>query len=59
MMRHADSEERLQNVRDHDRPITEAGRACAEEVGATLHMHSHISPNSMRCACVVGAPVAA
>ncbi len=32
MMRHADSEERLQNVRDHDRPITEAGRACAMEV---------------------------
>ncbi|EIE24497.1 phosphoglycerate mutase-like protein [Coccomyxa subellipsoidea C-169] len=36
MMRHADSEERLQNVRDHDRPITEAGRACAMEVAQKL-----------------------
>ena len=32
MMRHAHSEERLTNLRDHDRPITEAGRASAREV---------------------------
>lgn len=43
MMRHAHSEERLQNIRDHDRPITEAGRASAREVG-TVHHHdtSHL-----------------
>ena len=32
MMRHAQSEERLMNVRDHDRPITEAGKVSAQEV---------------------------
>ena len=32
MMRHAESEERLQSIRDHDRPITEEGRSSAREV---------------------------
>ncbi|BDA42868.1 Uncharacterized protein At3g52155, chloroplastic [Coccomyxa sp. Obi] len=36
MMRHADSEERLQSARDHDRPITEAGKMCAREVAQKL-----------------------
>ena len=36
MMRHAESEERLQSIRDHDRPITDEGRSSAREV----HMHS-------------------
>lgn len=33
MMRHAESEERLQSIRDHDRPITDEGRSSAREVG--------------------------
>ena len=32
MMRHAESEERLQGIRDHDRPITDEGRSSAREV---------------------------
>ena len=32
MMRHAESEERLQSIRDHDRPITDEGRSSAREV---------------------------
>lgn len=32
MMRHAESEERLQSIRDHDRPITDGGRSSAREV---------------------------
>jgi hypothetical protein len=41
MMRHAQSEERLTSVRDHDRPITEAGRLCAQEVRRTLPARQH------------------
>lgn len=46
MMRHADSEERLQSVRDHDRPITEAGKMCAREVGCqtSMSMVERIAP---------------
>ncbi|CAK0787456.1 hypothetical protein CVIRNUC_010676 [Coccomyxa viridis] len=36
MMRHAESEERLQGIRDHDRPITDEGRSSAREVAAKL-----------------------
>jgi phosphohistidine phosphatase SixA len=32
MMRHAESEERPVDTRDHDRPITEFGRRTAQQV---------------------------
>ena len=45
MMRHAESEERLQNIRDHDRPITNTGRSSAREVD-TLHAQPATAPYS-------------
>ena len=46
MMRHAESEERLQSIRDHDRPITDEGRSSAREVHT---QHLHISSLLMLC----------
>ena len=49
MMRHAHSEERLTNVRDHDRPITEAGRASAQEVRCMAGPQTWQQGSGTRC----------
>ncbi len=49
MMRHAESEERLQSIRDHDRPITDEGRSSAREVHT---QHLHIS-SLLRLSCLL------
>lgn len=51
MMRHAHSEERDQNIRDHERPITQAGRVSARQVViSTMQRHARLYDHHTRLA---------
>ena len=61
MMRHAESEERLQSIRDHDRPLTDEGRSSAREVDTLtcpprLHINLACCPPPMSTTWALPSP---